>query len=61
MGLAKECDACGDFFKPSSNEDIPNGITFAYFDIQGRVQKTILKKELCPECIKKVNNVLNIE
>lgn len=60
MALAKECDACGDFFKPTSDEDIPNGITFSYFDFQGQVQNTIIKKELCPKCIKKVKDVLNI-
>ena len=60
MALAKECDACGDFFKPSEDETIPNGITLSYFDFQGRVQGTIDKKELCPDCIQKVKDVLNI-
>ena len=59
MALAKMCDACGSFFKPTPNEEIPNGITFSYFDLQGRVQNTIERMELCPACLQKVRNVLS--
>ena len=61
MALAKQCDAkgCGKFFKPSTDENTPNGITFSYFDQQSNVQNTIEKKELCPDCLKKVRDMLN--
>lgn len=60
MATAKECDACGSFFKLSTDPTEANGITLAYFDIQGRVQNTIRKIELCPECLEKVKTVLNL-
>lgn len=59
MALAKECDACGRFFKPSSDETIANGITYTYFDFEGRAQNTIDKKELCPSCLDAVYDILN--
>ena len=58
MALAKECDACGDFYKPSPNEEEVNGIAFVYFDAQSQIQNTIEKKELCPKCIDNVRKAL---
>ena len=61
MALAKECDACGDFFKFSSDDTKPNGITLGWFNQNGVMAKSIVKKELCPNCLDKIDKILNGE
>lgn len=59
MALAKKCDACQKFYDFIETENEPNGITLCFIDSQGKPQNTISKKELCPECIGKIRDVLS--
>lgn len=59
MALAKECDACGSFFKFDKNETKPNGIALVWINQNGHISSTIEKKELCSACLEKINEILN--
>ena len=61
MASAKKCDACGEFYTFDSNPTKANGITLTFFNELGQASNTILKKELCPDCLEKVKSVLNKE
>ena len=61
MALAKECDACGEFFKFNPNDSEPNGIALVYFNQNGQIARTIEKKELCDSCLDKIYKVLGKE
>ena len=61
MALAKKCDACKTFFDFDKDETKPNGIVLAWMNENSQVSRTIEKKELCPKCIKKVKDILDIK
>ena len=61
MALAKRCDACKEYYDFNKDEEQPNGLTLSYFNEAGQVSHTIVRKELCPKCLAKVNKVLNKE
>ena len=61
MASAKKCDACGEFYTFDCDETKPNGITLTWFNEMGQAANTIVRKELCPECLEKVNKVIKKE
>lgn len=60
MALAKKCDSCGEFYDFTNNEQEANGISFVFFNAQGQLSHTLDRDELCPTCLQKVRDVLNI-
>jgi hypothetical protein len=59
MALAKKCDACGHFFDFDTDENKPNGLALVWINQNGQISKTIEKKELCNDCLKKIVDILN--
>jgi hypothetical protein len=61
MALAKKCDACEKFFDFSDDDMTPNGIALVYINQNRQIAHTIDKKELCDDCLAKINKILNKE
>lgn len=59
MALAKKCDACGEFYDFTNDEQEANGISFVFFNAQGQLSHTLDRAELCPTCLEKVKDILH--
>lgn len=58
MAIAKKCDACKEFYDFNNDEQEANGVVLVFFNAQGQQSHTIDRAELCPDCLKKVRDII---
>lgn len=58
MALAKLCDRCGKGFRVKTSSSVVNGIAFVHFDQYSQIQNTLTGIELCPKCVKLVEEAV---
>lgn len=55
---AKFCNACGKYYNISKKETKANAVAFCYSDALDRVCNTISVSNVCPKCIKEVEEMV---
>ena len=57
MSIARECDVCGDFYRPyNADHTKPNAIEFISMDYHNKYIHG--SKDCCPDCMKAIKDLV---